>query len=111
MPDKEGITDLGGTLRLGSYPCILDEHSKAYQLYGHKQIEERHRHRYEVNNDYREVLQENGMMLSGFSPDGRIVRWLKFLSILGLLEHRHILSLNQDQISHILYLRDSWLLH
>ena len=43
MPDKEGITDLGGTLRLGSYPCILDEHSKAYQLYGHKQIEERHR--------------------------------------------------------------------
>ena len=77
MPDKEGITDLGGTLRLGSYPCILDEHSKAYQLYGHKQIEERHRHRYEVNNDYREVLQENGMMLSGFSPDGRIVEMVE----------------------------------
>ena len=77
MPDKEGITDLGGTLRLGSYPCILDEHSKAYQLYGHKQIEERHRHRYEVNNDYREVLQENGMLLSGFSPDGRIVEMVE----------------------------------
>ena len=77
MPDKEGITDLGGTLRLGSYPCILDEHSKAYQLYGHKQIEERHRHRYEVNNDYREVLQENGMLLSGFSPDGRIAEMVE----------------------------------
>ncbi len=77
MPDKEGITDLGGTLRLGSYPCILDEHSKAYKLYGSKQIEERHRHRYEVNNDYREVLQENGMMLSGFSPDGRIVEMVE----------------------------------
>ena len=77
MPDKEGITDLGGTLRLGSYPCILDENSKAYKLYGSKQIEERHRHRYEVNNDYREVLQENGMMLSGFSPDGRIVEMVE----------------------------------
>ena len=77
MSYKYCITDLGGTLRLGSYPCILDEHSKAYQLYGHKQIEERHRHRYEVNNDYREVLQENGMLLSGFSPDGRIVEMVE----------------------------------
>ena len=77
MPDKEGITDLGGTLRLGSYPCILDKHSKAYKLYGSEQIEERHRHRYEVNNDYREVLQENGMLLSGFSPDGRIVEMVE----------------------------------
>lgn len=77
MPDKEGITDLGGTLRLGSYPCILDKHSKAYTLYGSEQINERHRHRYEVNNDYREVLQENGMLLSGFSPDGRIVEMVE----------------------------------
>ena len=77
MPDKEGITNLGGTLRLGSYPCILDENSKALQLYGSKTIEERHRHRYEVNNQYRDVLQEYGMLLSGFSPDGRIVEMIE----------------------------------
>lgn len=80
MPDKEGITDLGGTLRLGSYPCILDEKSKAYELYETKNITERHRHRYEVNNDYRDVLQENGMMLSGFSPNGRIVEMVEIPS-------------------------------
>lgn len=73
MPDQNGIQDIGGTLRLGSYPCILNPDSKAYHLYGKKLIEERHRHRYEVNNDYRNVLEKNGMLLSGLSPDGRIV--------------------------------------
>ncbi|MCR4788734.1 MAG: CTP synthase [Lachnospiraceae bacterium] len=73
MPDQEGVTDLGGTLRLGAYPCVLDEDSKAYHLYGSKNISERHRHRYEVNNDYREELINNGMLLQGQSPDGRIV--------------------------------------
>ncbi len=73
MPDQNGVEDLGGTLRLGSYPCVLDEGSKAYALYGQKTIEERHRHRYEVNNDYREALRKAGLALSGTSPDGRIV--------------------------------------
>ncbi len=73
MPDQNGVEDIGGTLRLGSYPCILNETSKAYELYGEKTIHERHRHRYEVNNDYRNVLAEHGMKLSGLSPDGRIV--------------------------------------
>ena len=77
MPDKEGVTNLGGTLRLGSYPCILDKSSKALQLYGVETIEERHRHRYEVNNQYRDILQEYGMLLSGFSPDGRIVEMIE----------------------------------
>lgn len=77
MPDKEGITNLGGTLRLGAYPCHLADNSKALKLYGSKTIEERHRHRYEVNNHYREVLQEYGMLLSGFSPDGRIVEMIE----------------------------------
>lgn len=77
MPDKEGIVNLGGTLRLGAYPCILADNSKALQLYDSKTIEERHRHRYEVNNKYREVLQEYGMLLSGFSPDGRIVEMIE----------------------------------
>ena len=77
MPDQDGVTDLGGTLRLGSYPCVLTEGSKAYELYGEKEIHERHRHRYEVNNEYRDILQENGMMLSGCSPDGRIVEMVE----------------------------------
>ena len=73
MPDQNGVEDIGGTLRLGSYPCVLDKTSKAYALYGESTIHERHRHRYEVNNDYRAVLTEKGMRLSGLSPDGRIV--------------------------------------
>ena len=73
MPDQNDVEDIGGTLRLGSYPCVLDKDSKAYQLYGDETIHERHRHRYEVNNDYRTVLTEHGMKLSGLSPDGRIV--------------------------------------
>ena len=77
MPDQDGIEDIGGTLRLGSYPCVLNKESKAYALYGTETIHERHRHRYEVNNDYRNVLQEHGMMLSGISPDGRIVEMIE----------------------------------
>ena len=77
MPDQEGIDDIGGTLRLGSYPCVLAKDYKAYELYGEETINERHRHRYEVNNDYRKVLVENGMQLSGISPDGRIVEMIE----------------------------------
>ncbi len=73
MPDQNGIVDLGGTLRLGSYPCVLDKKSKAYALYKQDTIHERHRHRYEVNNEYRDALTSHGMLLSGISPDGRIV--------------------------------------
>lgn len=73
MPDQNGVEDIGGTLRLGSYPCVLDKTSKAYAVYGEETIHERHRHRYEVNNDYRAVLTEHGLKLSGLSPDGRIV--------------------------------------
>lgn len=73
MPDQNGVEDIGGTLRLGSYPCVLDKSSRAYALYGEETIYERHRHRYEVNNDFRASLTENGMKLSGISPDGRIV--------------------------------------
>ncbi|MCI8950078.1 MAG: CTP synthase [Lachnospiraceae bacterium] len=80
MPEQEGIENIGGTLRLGSYPCNLNPKSKAYSLYQKEQIEERHRHRYEVNNDYRNVLEEHGMMLSGISPDGRIVEMIELPS-------------------------------
>ncbi|MDO4522718.1 MAG: CTP synthase [Eubacteriales bacterium] len=77
MPDQNGIEDIGGTLRLGSYPCVLDPASKAYELYCETMIHERHRHRYEVNNDYRHMLTEHGMTLCGLSPDGRIVEMIE----------------------------------
>lgn len=77
MPDQNGVEDIGGTLRLGSYPCVLDKSSLAYRLYGTEEIAERHRHRYEVNNDYRTVLTEHGMKLCGTSPDGRIVEMIE----------------------------------
>ena len=73
MPDQDGVTDLGGTLRLGSYPCVLTEGSKAYELYGEKEIHERHRHRYEFNNNYKDVLVENGLKVAGFNPERNLV--------------------------------------
>jgi len=73
MPEQDGIEDIGGTLRLGSYPCELEPGSKAAEIYGCNLIHERHRHRYEVNNYYRDDLIRKGMKLSGISPDGRIV--------------------------------------
>lgn len=73
MADQDGVEDIGGTLRLGAYPCVLDKDSLAYQLYGEEEISERHRHRYEVNNYYRGDLEKAGMKLSGLSPDGRII--------------------------------------
>ncbi|MEE0283171.1 MAG: CTP synthase, partial [Lachnospiraceae bacterium] len=77
LPDQNGIEDIGGTLRLGAYPCILDKTTKAYELYGSEEIHERHRHRYEVNNDFRRILVDKGMTLSGLSPDGRIVEMIE----------------------------------
>ncbi|ABX40712.1 CTP synthase [Lachnoclostridium phytofermentans] len=79
MPEQDGIEDIGGTLRLGSYPCILDKTSKAYELYQTTTITERHRHRYEVNNYYRDELIRHGVKLSGLSPDGRIVEMIELL--------------------------------
>lgn len=73
MPDQVDVDNKGGTLRLGSYPCVNAEGTKAYQVYGTKEVEERHRHRYEFNNDYRDILTEKGLVISGTSPDGRLV--------------------------------------
>lgn len=77
MPDQKNVTNLGGTLRLGSYPCVLKENSLAVKLYGNSEIAERHRHRYEVNNDYRDIIEQNGMVFSGVSPDGRIAEMIE----------------------------------
>lgn len=77
MPEQDGVEDLGGTLRLGAYPCVLKEGTIAHKLYGTTEISERHRHRYEVNNYYREDLKKHGMIFSGLSPDGRIVEMIE----------------------------------
>ena len=77
MPDQESVEDLGGTLRLGSYPCVLADNSKALELFGKKEIQERHRHRYEVNNAFREELAAKGMTIAGTSPDGHIVEMIE----------------------------------
>ena len=73
MPGQSDEIDKGGTLRLGSYPCAVREGTALARCYGSSLIRERHRHRYEFNNDYRAVLEENGMVFSGLSPDGRLV--------------------------------------
>ena len=68
---------MGGTMRLGTYPCVFDSHSKAYKEYNAKSIGERHRHRFEFNNDYRHAFTTNGFRLSGLSPDGRLVELIE----------------------------------
>ena len=73
MPDQRGIETKGATMRLGSYPCILKRGSLANKIYRDQFITERHRHRFEVNNDYREMLSDKGMVMSGISPDGNLV--------------------------------------
>ena len=73
MPDQNKEINKGGTLRLGSYPCQIKPGTKLMECYGQELIHERHRHRYEFNNDYRETVEQAGMVLSGTSPDGHIV--------------------------------------
>ena len=73
MPDQRDMEDKGGTMRLGLYPAKLTPGSKAAAVYGQEVIYERHRHRFEVNNRYRQTLEAAGMILSGQSPDGRLV--------------------------------------
>ncbi len=73
MSDQKNIEDKGGTMRLGAYPCCLVDGSQAKVAYGQPEISERHRHRFEVNNDFRDALGEKGMVFSGLSPDGRLV--------------------------------------
>jgi CTP synthase len=73
LPEQRDIADKGGTMRLGSYPCVLEAGSLAGRAYGQPIVLERHRHRYEFNNSYRELLAARGMKFTGLSPDGRLV--------------------------------------
>ena len=73
MPDQVNVTEKGGTMRLGKYPCVLKEGSRSRALYGMAEISERHRHRFEFNNDYRTQMEQAGLVLAGLSPDERLV--------------------------------------
>ena len=73
LPEQKNVQELGGTMRLGSYPCVLNEKTKAYAAYERKEIGERHRHRFEFNNEYRDILAKHGMVISGESPDHELV--------------------------------------
>ena len=73
MPDQQGMLEMGGTMRLGLYPCRLVEGSRVARAYGEPVVSERHRHRYEFNNEYLELLAEAGLKPGGVSPDGSLV--------------------------------------
>jgi CTP synthase len=77
MLEQRNITDMGGTMRLGAYPCVLQENTLAKKIYGKSEISERHRHRYEFNNDFKKELSEKGLVLSGTSPDGSLVEMVE----------------------------------
>ncbi|HEY5571873.1 MAG TPA: CTP synthase [Anaerolineales bacterium] len=95
MPDQRDIADMGGTMRLGLYPCNLQPGTTAMEAYQEEVVRERHRHRFEFNNAYRKILQENGMRLSGLSPDGRLVEIAEMADhpfMLGTQFHPEFLS-------------------
>ena len=73
MPDQQGNLPKGGTMRLGRYPCVIKAGSKMFEAYGKAEIGERHRHRYEFNNQFRKQIEDAGLTVSGSSPDGRLV--------------------------------------
>ena len=77
MESQKSVKDMGGTMRLGTYPCVIEENTLAYQAYEETLISERHRHRYEVNNDYRTILLEHGIVFSGVSPDGSLIEMIE----------------------------------
>ena len=95
MPEQKGVTQLGGTMRLGAYPCVLKPGTLAYKLYGQEKISERHRHRYEVNNEMRDELVAAGLTFSGVSPDGKIaeiIEWDLHPFYIGIQSHPEFLS-------------------
>ena len=77
MDSQREVTDKGGTMRLGAYPCRLQRGSRAAEIYGQPEVSERHRHRYEVSNRYRDAFVEHGMRLSGLSPDNSLVEMIE----------------------------------
>ena len=84
MPEQEGIEDMGGTMRLGAYPCVIKPDSLMAKAYGQHEISERHRHRYEFNNDFREEIENAGMKITGTSPNGLLVEAVEVPDLSGM---------------------------
>lgn len=104
LPDQYTGINLGGTLRLGAYDCLLKENTKAFEAYKQTVIKERHRHRYEFNNKYLDRIQNAGMIVSGINPETGLVEIVELKIIHGLLLVNFIQNLVQDRIEHMLYL-------
>ncbi|NMA02369.1 MAG: CTP synthase [Clostridia bacterium] len=79
LPEQKEVVDLGGTMRLGKYPCLLKEGTKAYQAYGSMNIEERHRHRYEFNNEYKKAMEDAGLIISGIYTEKNLVEVIELV--------------------------------
>ena len=77
LPEQRTVTEKGGTMRLGAYPALLSKGTVVHSLYGAEKVFERHRHRYEVNPEYHQKLQEKGMVFSGMSPNGKLVEFIE----------------------------------
>jgi CTP synthase len=99
MADQEDVVagerDMGGTMRLGLYPAVLEPGTRVHDMYGCAMVEERHRHRYEVNNAYRAVLEQAGLVFSGQSPDGHLVEFAELSGhpfFVGTQAHPEFLS-------------------
>ena len=86
MEEQKSVTKKGGTMRLGAYPCVIKENTLAEKVYSTKEISERHRHRYEYNNEYKKMLEEKGLICSGTSPDGKLVE------IVELKDHPYFIA-------------------
>src|SRR5438094_228529 len=101
LPEQRDVADKGGTMRLGSYPCVLEPGSLASRAYGQPIVLERHRHRFEFNNAYRDLLQSHGMRFTGLSPDGRLVEMAEVVSERKddmLVEGRRLASWHENVI-------------
>ncbi len=104
MPNQRKVTKKGGTMRLGSYPCVLSKDSLSYKAYGAEKISERHRHRYEFNNKYKDIFQKNGMRIAGISPDKKLVEIIEITDhpfLVGCQFHPEFKS--RPQIPHPLF--------
>ncbi len=89
MEEQRGVRKKGGTMRLGLWECRLEKGTTAYKLYGKEDIGERHRHRYEFNNKYRDILQKNGLIISGTTPDNKLVEFVEWKDSFGIATQSH----------------------
>ena len=92
MPEQRDVVDMGGTMRLGLYPCQLARSTRAGEAYGVELVQERHRHRFEVNNQFRGLLEQGGLVFSGLSPDGKLVEIVEVADHPFMVGYTHLLK-------------------